>query len=294
MQKTSQSIRLLIVDDEEEFRIATGKALTRRGFEIMTAASGEEGIDVIRQESVDIVMLDLRMPGLDGIETLRLIRETDSSIPVIILTGQGSFEDALSGINLKIVDYIQKPVDIDELEAKIRKFLEYEEAQPLRERTIVELMASPDLFPKIYEDQPVKEALQAFQKVFFPEGREEDHPDKVRSALVYDRSDRFLGMIRFHDFLKLVMPPFLGDSPYSTYFTGMFLAICKTVRERKIVEIVGDLVAINVNSPLMEAIHLLLKYRLNTLPVMDGDELVGILREKDVILHIAENLCAPQ
>ena len=285
-----KSIKLLLVDDEEEFRKATGKTLIRRGFTLNEAADGSEALDSIRADRPEIVILDLKMPGLSGIETLEKIREFEAELPVIILTGHGSFDDALAGIELEIVDFLQKPIDIDLLEARIRMFLGRSRKEPLRERTITELMSSPGMYPRLYIDQPAREALEALRKAFFPQGAGSILPLQIRSALVFDRSENFVGVIRFIDLLRIIMPDFLADSPYVSFFTGMFLAQCKLIGERKIEDLMGDNISIYVNAPLIQAVHLMLKHRVINLPVMRGNKLVGILREKDIILEIANNL----
>lgn len=283
-------IRLLLVDDEEDFRRATSKALVRRGFQVSEADSGEMALVQINRIHPEIIILDLKMPGMSGIETLQEIRKLEVNIPVIILTGHGSFHDALTGINLKIVDFLQKPVDMDLLEVRIRKFLAEGKREILRERTIAELMVSPSIYPKLYIDQPVAEAVEKLQKAFLPEGSDEIKPPQIRSALVFDRDEKFLGLIRFPDLLKLVMPSYLAESPYISFFTGMFLAQCKMIGQRAMEDLIGENITVEINAPLMEAIYLMVRNHIVTLPVLKQGDLVGVLREKDIILEIAKNL----
>lgn len=295
MNKDSDNLRLLLVDDEEGFRRATSTALGRRGFTVTEAADGEEALESIRAERPDIVLLDLKMPGLSGIETLQEIREVDANLPVIILTGHGDFEAAVTSIKLTIVDFIQKPVDVDQLSSRIRDFLVKGAARmPLKERTIAELMVPPSIYPHIMVDRPVIAALEALQRAFAESESQGLRSGEVRSALVYGKNSKFLGIIRFNDLLKLLLPPFLGDSPYATFFTGMFLAQCKVLGNRKISELVGDPVVVDLNAPLMEAVHLMVKHHLINLPVMQGGEIVGILRGRDIILEVARSMGAAQ
>ena len=110
---------------------------------------------------------------------------------------------------------------------------------------------------------------------------------QVRTALVYDRQERFLGMVRFSDLLRLVIPPFLSDSPYASYFTGMFLAQAKVFATQDISSLVKKQVAVDVKAPIMEAIHLLVENKLINIPVTENGELVGILRGRDLIIESA-------
>lgn len=287
MGAVNRNLKLLLVDDEEDFRRATAQTLQRRGFSVTEAASGEEALAAVRGERPDIVVLDLKMPGLSGIETLQRMRQVEPELPVIILTGHGDFESAVAGIRLSIVDFLQKPVDVDELAGRIRSLLERGAAKPLDEPTIAELMVSPSGYPRLYIDEPVTKALSALRDAFFKPVMEGGVPGQVRSALVYDRNEELVGLIRFTDLLKLVLPPFLETSEYTSYFTGMFLAQCKMVSNRSLSEIVEERVTVDVRAPLMEAIHLMARHHLINLPVMREKRLVGILRERDIILQIA-------
>ena len=293
MSKQMTGLKLLLVDDEDDFRRATSPALRRRGFIVTEAASGEEALLLLDADLPDIVILDLKMPGLSGIETLEKIREKDQTLPVIILTGHGDLQDALAGIRLKIVDFLQKPVDVEQLSIQIHSILKRSVKQPLRERTIAELIKSPSLYPRLYIDEPVTKVLETFQDVYSQTTEEGKESEKVRSVLIYNRSDTFLGVIRFPDLLKLVMPPFL-DAPHTTFFTGMFLAQCKLIGKRNIMDLMAKQVFISVQAPIMEAVHLMIKGNLINLPVMIGAEIVGILRNRDVILEIANSIRTPE
>ena len=108
-------IRLLLVDDETEFRDSTARALRRRDFEVTTAQDGETALAVLSAEGFDVVVLDVKMPGLDGLEVIGQLKNDRAEIQVILLTGHGSSEDAARGIEAGAFDYLIKPVDIDEL-----------------------------------------------------------------------------------------------------------------------------------------------------------------------------------
>ena len=112
-------IRVLMVDDEEQFRATTSKILTRKGYETTMAGSGEEAIEILRKNPQDVVILDIKMPGMDGHQTLEEIKKIDADIPVIMLTGHGALESAKESLKLGAVDYLSKPCEIDLLAAKI-------------------------------------------------------------------------------------------------------------------------------------------------------------------------------
>jgi len=288
MDKGKNKLRLLIVDDEDEFRQATAVTLKRRGFEVTEAADGQAAIKDIELERPDVVLLDLKMPGLSGIETLEQIRKIEPDIPVIILTGHGDFDSAMAGIKLEIVDFIQKPVDIDLLGQRIKALLEKGEDRPLREPTIAEIMAPPSLYPRVYIDEPMVSVLKTIHSAYIKPIPESSRFGQVRSTLVYDRDENFMGIVRFSDLLKLVIPSYLEDSPYASFFTGMFLAQCKVIGQANISSLVSEKVFVDVDAPLMEAVHLLIEHKRINLPVVKGGKLVGIIRGRDIILEIAQ------
>ncbi len=287
MDMEHTTLKLLLVDDEDDFRLATATALGRRGFTVTDVADGADALTAINFERPDVVILDLKMPGMGGIETLQEIREIDATLPVIILTGHGDFDAAMAGIKLDIVDFLQKPIDMEQLAKRIRTLLDRDMEKPMRERTITELMAPPSRYPRLYVDEPVSDAIARLREAFYQPVVEGVQAGQVRSALVYDRSEKFVGLIRFVDMLKLVLPPFLEDSPYTTFFTGMFMAQCKLIGKRNIHELMDKLVFVEIHDPIMKAIHLMVHHHVINLPVMDDGELVGILRERDIILEIA-------
>jgi DNA-binding NtrC family response regulator len=118
------TIRLLLVDDEARFVETLGKRLASRGYLVSTAHSGTEALSVLRECPVDVVLLDVRMPGMDGIETLREIRARHPGVQVIMLSGNASVNSAVEGMRLGAVDYLLKPAALEEVQAKIAEAVE--------------------------------------------------------------------------------------------------------------------------------------------------------------------------
>jgi DNA-binding NtrC family response regulator len=110
---------VLFVDDETDFLKTLLKRMSKRGIDVRGAGSGEEGLAMMRESTSDIIVLDVRMPGMDGIEMLREIKKQWPLTEVIMLTGHASLEAAREGMELGAFDYLMKPVDIDELLFKI-------------------------------------------------------------------------------------------------------------------------------------------------------------------------------
>lgn len=113
-------IKVLLVDDEPDFVAPLTNRLALRKLEVITAGSGEEAIQTLEGHSVDVVVLDVKMPGMDGIEAIRQIKKRHPLVEVIMLTGHASLEASIEGMELGAFDYLLKPAAIDELVYKIQ------------------------------------------------------------------------------------------------------------------------------------------------------------------------------
>jgi len=111
--------RILLVDDEVVFTNNMSKLLTNRGYRVTAVNSGDSAIRELEENDFDIVVLDLKMPGMDGITTLKEIKKLDLFTETLILTGHGSIDSAMEAIKLGAYDYLTKPCEIGELVAKI-------------------------------------------------------------------------------------------------------------------------------------------------------------------------------
>lgn len=112
-------IKVLLVDDEQGFLEAMSKRLARRGLSVRMAPGGREALEMLQQELSDVVILDQKMPQMDGLTTLSQIRERFPGVKVIMLTGHATVDSAVSGIALGAFDYLVKPCDLDTLLAQI-------------------------------------------------------------------------------------------------------------------------------------------------------------------------------
>ena len=128
-----ENIRVLLVDDEERFRSTIAKRLQRRGISCQQAGSGEQCLAALEQSPVDVVVLDVKMPGMDGIEALGHIKQKYKKTEVIMLTGHATTRDGVEGIKSGAFDYLTKPIELEHLFGKIKqardKVLREEEKQ---------------------------------------------------------------------------------------------------------------------------------------------------------------------
>ena len=112
-------IKVLLVDDEKDFVETLAERLEVRNFNVKTALSGEDALDLVQKYEFDVVVLDVLMPGKDGIETLREIKSLKPLIHVIMLTGNATVETAIQGMKLGAYDYLLKPTETADLLEKI-------------------------------------------------------------------------------------------------------------------------------------------------------------------------------
>ena len=116
-----EKMKIMLVDDEERFLTTTGKLLSRKGYTVITAVSGEEALEKLLSNEVHVVILDVKMPGMDGIKTLKAIKKLFPLTEVIMLTGHGTVESAVEGLRSGATDYLTKPADIEELLQKAQE-----------------------------------------------------------------------------------------------------------------------------------------------------------------------------
>jgi two-component system, OmpR family, response regulator len=119
-----ENLRVLVVDDEADFLETIVKRLQRRKIDASGVDGGKKALEIVENERFDVVVLDILMPGMDGIETLKLLKKKKPFIEVIILTGHGSVESGLQGMQFGAFDYIMKPAELDELLEKIQQAYE--------------------------------------------------------------------------------------------------------------------------------------------------------------------------
>jgi DNA-binding NtrC family response regulator len=114
---------ILIVEDEHDNRELLSEVITRWGYRAITAADGREGIEAFEKNSVDLVISDLKMPNVDGVSFLELIRERDQNVAFIVLTGYPSIDSAVRTMKNGAFDYLVKPLDMEEFRTKLMQAL---------------------------------------------------------------------------------------------------------------------------------------------------------------------------
>jgi len=130
--KPAKSPRILIVDDDPGQRSLLNTFLRTQGFETVTAESGQHALETLRTGKFDMMISDVRMPGLSGLETLRLARQEHATLPVLLVTAYADIREAVGAMRDGAVNYLAKPIDLDELLASVQQATGISKSTPLR------------------------------------------------------------------------------------------------------------------------------------------------------------------
>ena len=150
MSDENKKIKLLIVDDEEDFLKSIAERLGMRDFEVTTATEGKLAIKAAKKGQFDVAIADMRMPGMDGMELLKILKKKHKFLEVIILTGYGSIDSAVEATKLGAYSYLEKPFEFDNLlavikeayEARLRKKFEHDKNR-MEEIDMLSMGSSP-------------------------------------------------------------------------------------------------------------------------------------------------------
>ena len=186
--------KILIIEDEEPIRRVLVRILSDEdsGFEIQEASDGKKGIDLIKKESFDLVLCDIKMPKIDGIELLQRTRKTNTSLPFIMLTGHGNIETAVESMKLGAYDFISKPPDLNRLINSVRNALEKKEL--VTENKILRQKVAKK-YEIIGKSKPIMEVHSMVDKVAKTEARvlitgESGTGKELVAHNIHERSER--------------------------------------------------------------------------------------------------------
>ena len=118
-------MKVLVIDDERSIRLSLKIGLEKLGLKVFTAKSGEEGIYIFKKESPDLVILDIKLPGIDGIEVLKILKKLNPSITIIMITYMTDVKLAVEAMKIGAYDYFTKPFNLSDINDSIKEILEY-------------------------------------------------------------------------------------------------------------------------------------------------------------------------
>jgi DNA-binding response OmpR family regulator len=316
---------IMLVDDEVDFVESTSTRLQKRNFRTISAASGEQCLEKLAvYPEVDVIVLDVRMPGMDGAETLKKIKEVSPLIEVIMLTGHATVESGIEGLKRGAFDYLVKPCQIEELVAKITAAAQKRRAHEnkgdgaehfMETSTLRELMVPLSQYASVSEDASIFEAVNALE-----EAQNTYHPGRYRhrAVLVLGKGNRVTGKLSQHDIIQALEPQRSGDialqkSAHDHFgFSRSFIAsasfqfdawdrplqnLYRKAMDQKVKTFMhtptkGEYV--EITETINETIHRLILGKHHSLLVTENGIIVGIVRLTDVFELIHHRLKALQ
>jgi CheY-like chemotaxis protein len=272
--------RLLLVDDEDEFRENLARLLRRRGFEVDTAGDGHLALGRLDPaRPYHVALLDVRMPGMDGIATLECLRREAPEIEVIMLTGHACIEDGAAAIRLGAFDYLQKPCDLDDL---LQKLDSAARADAMRRRPVLwpRHTAAEMTFctlRRLGPEAPLSEVL-----AFFDLDRS---PQAADTLFVIGADDRLCGLISRQDLIDAAQAaqPQRRISWEDLRRNGHWLP---EIRAGALVRNGPRVVCAAPGESLVALARRMMDHHIRSMPVVDEGRVTGIVRLRDVLQFI--------
>ena len=312
---------VMLVDDEVSFVEATAKRLTKRKMDVITAFSAAECLEKLAaDQNFDVIVLDIKMPGMNGIDALKEIKKVSPLTEVIMLTGHATVESAIEGMKLGAYDFLRKPCDIDELVGQLEDAAKKKRAHEqkidawknfMKSSNLKGIMVPLEEYATVSEDANILEAIKALedaQKAFDPKRY------RHRAVLVADKQDRIVGKLSQHDIIQALEPRYKESKEHkkgaldhlgfgSKFIEAVSLQysewdrplqdLYKKAFEQKVKSFMYKPTQdeyINVSAGMDETIHQLIIGKHHSLLVTDGDVIVGVVRLTDVFEFICLRL----
>ncbi len=164
--------KILVIEDDEDIQELIKYNLAKEGYQVVSADTGENGLDVARVEKPDLVVLDLMLPGIDGLEVSKLLKadSTTANIPIVMVTAKGEESDIVTGLELGADDYVTKPFSPKVLIARIRACFRRNAQRPVDQNSVIkinELVIHPGRHEVLISGKPVKLTLTEFKLLHF-------------------------------------------------------------------------------------------------------------------------------
>lgn len=288
---------VVIVDDEARFRETMAKILEHKGYVVSVVENGDQVLEFLETVEPRVILLDVRMPGLSGEETLPRILAMKPGIKVIVLTGHGEENGARKAFLAGAFDYLCKPCDVDVLVARIQDAL-----RPLpdireRERSVAELMIPIDEYTCVQASSTVKEGIERLKVAaenFISTGliMECGH----RAVLVFD-GEELAGVLAMRNLIEALLPEYVAlarssgnnGARYSALFwNGVFNARTRDLESKRVRDIMNPRPpVVDSDANLMQVADLLCQENRRRVAVRRDGRIVGVLREQELFHEIS-------
>ncbi|MBW2029836.1 MAG: response regulator [Deltaproteobacteria bacterium] len=276
-----EKIRVLLVDDERQFVANMAALLRTRGFHVSSAYNGYEAVDAVKSERFDVIVLDLKMPGMDGLSTMSEIKRLAPDTEVIMLTGHASVSSGIRAIREGAFDYLMKPCDIGHLAETIREAHEREviRRNPVlwpRER-VGEIPLCP--FRRIRPEDPLLTALEMLSG--FPA------EEAIGEIYVLDHEDRLLGILT----KRILLEQAHKNLPAGSLTWESLVEAPGLLPQRRVDEVMRfpDLTA-GPDALLKDVAEEMIARKLSSVPVIEGEMMLGVIRLKDILWYVEREI----
>ncbi len=275
-QSHTPSRRVLLVDDEARFVTQMARLLEARNFQAMTAGNGQEALAIMENETFDAVVLDIRMPVMDGMQVLEVITSRPSPPAMIMLTGHASLETAVEAIRQGAFDYLMKPCGIEDLVAKLTVACR---VKRIRRRPILwprsqagELILNA--FRRIKDSDPLLEAFSIFNHRLTQMAGE--------TLFIVDHANRLVGHLSKQDMVRK------AKGPVASVTWARLSANPQWLPDLTVGDVMRrETIAVKPDSPLETLARIMIDNAYQTLPVIDDSRRVlGVIRFRDVLVYM--------
>lgn len=288
---------VVIADDEARFREIMGRMLEHNGFVVTPVTCGEELLELLQTIEADVILLDVRMPGLDGHETLERILAMKPRSRVIMLTGYGDLSGAQRACAAGAFDYLCKPCDMDVLVRRILDAVEAPRGGQARERKVTEIMIPIERYTCIQASCTVRQGIEELKRSsegFISSGlvMESGH----RAVLVFD-GEELVGVLTMRNLIQAVTPghllsedgALLQCTRFSPLFwTDFFSTRVRELESKKVRDIMNPRSpVVNCEANLMQVAVLLCEENRRRVAVERDSRIVGVVREQELFQEIS-------
>ncbi|MBU0463017.1 MAG: response regulator [Proteobacteria bacterium] len=293
-------IKVLLVDDEVRFCENTSKLLIKQGFDTTIANNAEKAIQILKETTQDVIVLDVKMPGMDGFTALNEIKKIAPETQVIMLTGHGTKYSATRALVREAFDYLSKPCDVQILASRIHDaYMEKHQGFKIDDKKALNIMTRFDELVTVPADITVGKAMEKMSRAY---KKASDWPLTIKKnqgfVLVLNEKITLTGILTRMDIIKAVRPEYVsaGESSdqdssrfSSLFWNGFFSDRVKEIAGKEVWEIMSALPpAISENANLLEVAHLMWKESKRLLLVQDVSKVVGIISDQDIYGEIAD------
>ncbi|MCK5163662.1 MAG: response regulator [Desulfobacula sp.] len=298
----TKKIKVLMIDDEERFCTTTSKLLIKKGFETRVAHTAEQALKILKHNPQDVIVLDIQMPGMDGLAALTKIKKMAPETQVIMLTGHGSKNSALRALVREAFDYLKKPCDINMLALRIHDaYAEKKHGFKFDDKKALNIMTHMNKQTTILADLAIRDAVKKMMPWLETDNRKSNKMETFHTfLLVLDQTSLPVGGLTPMDFFKTARPDYISQDTMPTtntyqfspaFWDGLFSDRMKDITGIKIREIMSKLPpVINENANLLEVADLMYKKQKRLLLVKGVTNITGIISDQDLFLEMGHTI----